>query len=188
MNDEVVVVVQEARLDFGRLDILLRRRLSVRPRAAAAAIRGCVLDALEPSFSLHFASSPSRPISSTSLGQSQPPDFAKMAASGAPPTQEHPVAACRRFKPMSASTTDTMAAWRRYRDETKRSILANYQVLVSSYDGPVLTCFDATLNFPSRHLCRASSPPAPTGESTRPAYATQRLRAANRLPRRRPRD
>ncbi|CAO1620905.1 unnamed protein product [Sympodiomycopsis kandeliae] len=42
---------------------------------------------------------------------------------------EHPIGAFRKVKPDSSSTSDTMAAWRAYRDATRPTVLSTYQIL-----------------------------------------------------------
>lgn len=63
-------------------------------------------------------------------------------------TSEHPIGALRKFKPATSSCADTMASWRRYRDQTRRSVLSTYTILGFLSSGTYGRVYKACLKHP----------------------------------------
>lgn len=70
---------------------------------------------------------------------------------------EHPVAALRKFKPLSSTTADTMAAWRRYKESTRRTVLSTYQVLGFLSSGTYGRVYKACLRNPEEGTAAATA-------------------------------
>ncbi|CAO1629306.1 unnamed protein product [Parajaminaea phylloscopi] len=82
-------------------------------------------------------------------------DRASASASSAtdPPSpvldsNDHPVAALRKYKPYSPFTYHTMDAWRKYRDHTRRTVLQTYKILGFLSSGTYGRVYKACLRQP----------------------------------------
>lgn len=78
-------------------------------------------------------------------------------ASSALASGSHPIGCLRKVKPDSSSTSDTMSAWRSYRDATRRTVLQTYQILGFLSSGTYGRVYKACLRNSEKGAASSSS-------------------------------